>query len=400
MTRRNRIKVGLPLYGTVSATFLKHFFAFVSQIAAYDKYAGFILNERPYVDVAMNEIVQAALQEKGWDYLFSIEQDMTMPPGILERIGSLDPATHPIVGFLYFGKVAEDQRPIPGHMIDHRLKRLEYAEVSKMLPQRGGVAGLHRVDTVGMGATAIHRSVLEQWPWTPRHPWFRTDYDDYGVLGHDLWFCIEAAKLGYQVHTDSSLIPGHLGQWKSTDETYLNTYELIASREKPAPKHLPGVVIPWVAGGLNAATVDAVAASGLPSQLVEMRGQDDYHNLIADLWHDGETFLTVEQDIVPAAGALEEMANCPEPWCAFAYEYPPFGHYAGMGCAKFSADLIKRFPDALSATGTWVDEKHPAKHWCRVDGWLKKYLMDHGQRQHIHGLVTHHHKGRPAHNCI
>lgn len=397
---KNRIKVGLPLYGTVSANFLKHFFAFISQIAAYDKYAGFLLTERPYVDVAMNEIVATALQSDDWDYLFSIEQDNTMPPGILERIGELDPATHPIVGFLYFGKVSEDQRPIPGHMIDHRLKRLDYDEVCTMLPQRGGVAGLHRVDTVGMGATAIHRSVLESWPWTPRHPWFRTDYDDYGVLGHDLWFCIEAAKLGYPIHTDSSSIPGHLGEWKSTADTYLGTYEASQRILAAAPKVKPGVAVPWVADGLRADTVDAVAASGLPSQLVEMRGQGDYHDLIADLWHDGETFLTVEQDVVPHAGALQELANCPEEWCAFAYDYPPFGQYAGMGCAKFSAALIKRFPDALTATGSWHDERHPPKHWCRVDGWLKQYLLERGARQHVHGLVAHHHKGRPAHDCV
>ena len=35
--------------------------------------------------------------------------------------------------------------------------------------------------------------------------------------------------------------------------------------------------------------------------------------------------------------------------CAFEYEYPPFGMYAGMGCTKFSAELLARFPDALTA---------------------------------------------------
>jgi len=107
----------------------------------------------------------------------------------------------------------------------------------------------------------------------------------------------------------------------------------------------------------------------------------------------------VEQDIVPAPGALQELAQCPQPWCAFAYEYPPFGLYAGMGCAKFSRELLAQFPEALSDTAAWYDAKHPPKHWCRVDGWLKQYLLERGATQHIHGQVEHLHKGHPAHDC-
>jgi hypothetical protein len=81
----------------------------------------------------------------------------------------------------------------------------------------------------------------------------------------------------------------------------------------------------------------------------------------------------VEQDIVPHPGALDELLACDEPWCAFAYDYPPFGLYAGMGCAKFSAELQLLFPTAMEETATWHDAKHPPKHWCRVDGWLKHY---------------------------
>lgn len=400
-TRRNRIRIGLPLYLHISPTWVQHFFQFTSQIAAYDKFTGLDVRQLPYIDVAMNQIVMAALADKNWDYLFSIEQDNIIAPGTLERIATLDPETHPIVGFLYFGKVADDMRPIPGFMRDNRLSRLEYDEVIPMLPQRGGVAGLHRVDTVGMGATAIHRSVFEKWPWTQRHPYFRTDYDDYGVLGHDVWFCVEAAKLGFPIHVDSTCIAKHIGEWKSDDTTYLNTTELrMRLAAEAAPKHPPGIVVPWVGpNGLRAQTLDAAAASGFEVKLVEMFGQDDYHNLIADLWHDRETFIVIEQDIVPHPGAIKELVECPQPWCAFAYDYPPFGQYAGMGCAKFGAALIAQFPDAMTETATWHDPKHPPKHWCRVDGWLKQYLMGNGVTQHVHGAVEHLHKGRPAHDC-
>jgi hypothetical protein len=61
--RRNRIRVSLPLYGVVSGTFLQHWIDFGGQISRYDKYAGLITTQRPYVDIAMNEIVSGALQD-------------------------------------------------------------------------------------------------------------------------------------------------------------------------------------------------------------------------------------------------------------------------------------------------------------------------------------------------
>lgn len=398
----NRIKVVLPLYGVVTAKFLMHWLEFQQQIQRYQDYTGLILKEMAPVDLAMNDMVTEALRDPAWDYLFSIEQDMRMPPGLLDRIGSLDPKEVPIYGCLYFGRVKENQAPIPGYWRKGRLHRLSYDEVCTMLPERGGRAGLHRVDTVGMGATAIHRSVLERWPWTPSHPWFRFDYDHMGPIGHDVWFCVEAGRQGYPVYVDSSMIAKHIGDWQSDQHSYLASHEhalaLVAAAKEAAAE--TRVFIPYIEGGLRDETLKAANASGL--EVIEdlLKRDDDYYNLAAALWSEGKSFITLEQDIVPHEGALKELAECPEPWCAFAYEYPPFGKYAGMGCAKFSAELIVRFPDALTETGKWKDDLHPPKHWCRVDGWLKQYLLERGATQHIHGEVKHLHRGRPAHNCV
>lgn len=399
----NRIKVFLPLYGVVFAKFLIHWLEFQQQIARYQKYAGLHATELAPVDFAMNEMLQQALKDPNWDYGFVMEQDMRMPPGVLERIGGLDSKEVPIYSCLYFGRVKENQQPVPGFWINGQLRRLTYEQVCKMLPERGGVAGLHKVDTVGMGATAIHRSVFEKWPWTPSHPWFRFDYDHMGPIGHDVWFCVEAGRQGYPIYVDSSMIAKHIGDWQSDQHSYLASTEhamaLVEARKKKAAE--TSVLIPYVEGRLRAETDEAAKKSGLLVHRMPVEADDDYHDLIAQLWGGGHglTFITLEQDIVPHDGALKELAECPEPWCAFAYEYPPFGQYAGMGCAKFSDDLIARFPDALTETGKWHDDKHPPKHWCRVDGWLKKYLLEHGANQHVHGLVKHLHRGRPAHDC-
>jgi hypothetical protein len=398
---KNRVHVMLPLYGVVQAKFLINWLNFQGQISRYDKYAGMIVTEVAPVDLAMNNMVRDLLKNPKWDYALVVEQDMIVPEGFLERIGTLDPATHPIVGCLYFGRTQENQNPIPGHWINGQLHRLSYEEVCPMLPQRGGTAGLHKVDTVGMGVTAIHRSVFENWPYQPSFPWFRFDYDQYGPIGHDVWFCVQAGRQGYPVYVDSEHIAEHIGDWRSNVTTYLATAEFAMGLRKSRSESVAGVVIPWVGpNGLRMETVNAVAECGFPTAAKEMLEEDSYYKLIEELWADGETFITVEQDIVPAPGDIRQLAECPEPWCAFAYEYPPFGLYAGMGLAKFSADLIKQFPDAMKITGGWHDAKHGPAHWCTVDAWLKKYLTDGGARQHIHGIVTHLHKGGPAHGCV
>lgn len=398
----NRIKVLLPLYSPVWPKFLIHWLEFQEQVARYDAYAGLVITEMAPVDLAMNDMVTNALKDPNWDYAFVVESDMRMPPGVLRRLGGLDPKTHPIYGCLYFGRTKENQTPIPGHWINGRLHRLSYEQTCKMLPERGGVAGLHRVDTVGMGATAIHRSVFERWPWTPSHPWFRFDYDHMGPIGHDVWFCVEAGRQGYPIYVDSSMIAKHIGDWQSDEHSYLATTEHSAAlaaalKERAAETR---VVIPHTEGGLRPETIAAAKASGLFATDVRVHGDSDYHDLIAERWAARASFITLEEDIVPHDGALRELAECPEPWCAFAYEYPPFGTYAGMGCAKFSADLIARYPEALGETGAWRDDQHPPGHWCRVDGWLKQYLLERGATQHVHGVVKHLHRGRPAHDCV
>lgn len=81
-----------------------------------------------------------------------------------------------------------------------------------------------------------------------------------------------------------------------------------------------------------------------------------------DRWMAGETFINVEQDVVPLHGVLEEMWNCPEPYCRTEYAYP----YAGsridtspIGCAKFSDQFIAANYGLFPQKGLhWHDPQH------------------------------------------
>lgn len=75
-------------------------------------------------------------------------------------------------------------------------------------------------------------------------------------------------------------------------------------------------------------------------------GFDDEANywLLARLWRDGEAFMLIDHDIVPPVGAIEALASCGEPVCAFPFladssQFAPA--MEEIGCTRFSRALIR-----------------------------------------------------------
>jgi len=221
---RNRILLVLPLYGQVYAEWVQQFLKFQQSIARFNaahrqEFAGVISTITPYIDFAMNELVNVALGEDRWDYMVILEQDNLAPAGLLQRIYEYDPEVHKIVGTLYFGRVQEDQRPIAGFYDRDKL-------FERMSPDATEAAlrdpGLYEVDWVGMGCTAIHRSVFTSWP-KRKLPWFINPQRRGKAMGHDVNFCTGAKEMGCKVWVDTREVATHIGMWKSTTETYLAT---------------------------------------------------------------------------------------------------------------------------------------------------------------------------------
>ncbi len=158
------------------------------------------------------------------------------------------------------------------------------------------------------------------------------------------------------------------------------------------------IIVPHTATGLKEEVRDALRS--LPAVFFLLEGDSAYHDLIASLWASREDFVVVEQDIVPGPADVQSLIDCPHGWCAFCYDYPPFGLYAGLGLARFRAEVMKELPQAMTWCSLESDESHPRRHFCRVDGYLKRYLQERGIRQHVHGVVRHLHSGGPAHGCV
>jgi hypothetical protein len=171
--------------------------------------------------------------------------------------------------------------------------------------------------------------------------------------------------------------------------------------------HETAVVMPHVPP-LRPRVVEALA--GWDVAFVDVSGSDEaYWELLASMWAKAATFIVVEQDVVVRPDSLDELVECEHPWCSF--QVPYVGRlYAGLSCAKFTAALIARYPDALERISELSDTDHPPKHWCRLDSWLQAFVLNPGgEIMHVHGPPLQHVRDSvgpdapwaisPAHGC-
>jgi len=443
--RRNRIVVGVPLYGHVSPRWVQSWEEFKLAFGKYERNGGIVETAMSYVELAMNTIVRNTLADcaakerpsqalselmddlqtlykqppnraiaerivrelmvRTLDYFLFIECDNVVPAEVIELVAGLDPKVHKIVGFPYTGRTEQDLRPIPGDWDSAgNWQRLTYQRFRKMVDN----PGFHEVGSVGMGCTAIHRSVFEEWlPEDERGAWFRNNWRKDQFDGHDIYFCYRARQQGHQVWVNTEVKIGHIGEYTFTADTFLQTHEFNIARkaDRIAQDKAEAVVHVGYVGDLERQLLPETAAglkeSGLPVEFDQLGPGTERHDLYARLWEEGKTFLSVEPDIVFRDGDLEELLDCPEPWCGFAGQCPPFGYYVGFGCTKVTGELIAKYPEAMKVTGTWQDPKHPPMHWCTVDGRVKAYLLGRGAMLHIHGPVDHRIKGKAlSHGCV
>lgn len=362
-----------------------------------------------YPHQAANDLFREALKIKGWTRLLSLEHDHSFPPDVFRRHAQ---AKQPIYAGVY--TLRDIENPLPVFFVWDKGRnnaiRPDAAVMKKMLDE----PGVYPVDCVPMGCTSIAREVLESWP--KDKPFFNSGVSANGTtISHDIFFSRVAQDAGWQPTVDTSLLVDHFTLVPTGIPYFIRWWNTVGVNRAIGTQHLkdqvevvapadgtkrPRILCVHAKGGLRAETRAALDASGQGVVYTEAVKDEDYFTLCATFWAQGQTFITVEQDIVPARGQVAELLACPEPWCAFAYEYPPFGYYAGMGLAKFSDALIGRHTQVFQEIAQWHDAKHPPMHWCRVDGYLRRYLMENGEKPHIHGTVQHLHKGRPAHDCV
>lgn len=100
-----------------------------------------------------------------------------------------------------------------------------------------------------------------------------------------------------------------------------------------------------------------------------------YHDLMLELWHSGQGFTVVEQDVVVYPGAIAELEACSNPWCGKSYWIgSSFDCY--LGCTRFSTALVQANPGVMDALDGLRDDGTPRRYWGRLDTRLGQVLND------------------------
>lgn len=118
---------------------------------------------------------------------------------------------------------------------------------------------------------------------------------------------------------------------------------------------------------------------------------DNYHNYFVYEWQKGERFINVEHDVIVPPNRLQELWDCPKPWCIIPYPYT--GHpdkylTYSLGVAKFHESLMCYFPTLIMdlETDALTDpfKNYPPRHFMVLADRIALRLYSYGYVQHEH----------------
>lgn len=141
---------------------------------------------------------------------------------------------------------------------------------------------------------------------------------------------------------------------------------------------------PWALGAVKL----ALRQDGIEAEYVHMTDDLSYHRLLSRLWSAGEAFTVVEHDVVVYPSAIQGLENCPEQWCTYPYYCSVGWIKDGLGCTKFSAELLKTYPDFLKEP--YPDCCAHTAYFCGLDRLIAHRAEQLGIKPHMHypGVVN------------
>jgi len=147
---------------------------------------------------ARNKIVYRAI-EKGYDYLFFMDSDMTFPPDTLDRLLNHN---KDIVGGFY---VRKKKGFLPNAF------KLGFHENGKVMTEF--VTDFREVEAIGTGCLLIKTDVFKniETPWFHYKPTLGSP--DHHMVTEDIVFCENAKKAGYKIYCDGTIACGHVGSF-------------------------------------------------------------------------------------------------------------------------------------------------------------------------------------------
>jgi len=132
------------------------------------------------------------------------------------------------------------------------------------------------------------------------------------------------------------------------------------------------VYVPWTRQ--HPECWDALAGRDVVSAQLQS-DEHAYWRLVRYLWGKGDPFTLVEHDVVVLPDTLDELDNCPHPWCAFKVTTGE-GWAATLGCVRFTP------------VGEWPVPE-PTR-WQDLDWTLEAALVKAGWSKHLHSPILDH----------
>jgi hypothetical protein len=141
------------------------------------------------------------------------------------------------------------------------------------------------------------------------------------------------------------------------------------------------VFIPFVEGMLHDRVVPAIERQGYQPALVSVAGCDEsYWMVLTEIARrEPNSLCVVEHDVESQPDYLDELRDCPEPYCFNAYDFRAGDwedvniEYAPLGHTRFAGEAL-----LILAT-------LPRRHWIGLDKWIGERMAACGIRPHMHG---------------
>ena len=164
------------------------------------------------IDDARNKIVKEFLSDKKLEWLLFVDSDAVLHNQTLNRLLSWD---KPIVSALCFTRRVPIVPSFYGEQNDDGYYEVNLqtamnwlASHPQLLTKSAAIIpksneALMQSPFVGMHATLIKREVIE----AMEPPYFVMKREE--KVGEDVFFCLQAAKLGYKSYVDMSVVAGH-----------------------------------------------------------------------------------------------------------------------------------------------------------------------------------------------
>jgi len=154
-------------------------------------------------------------------------------------------------------------------------------------------------------------------------------------------------------------------------------------------------------GRIVEGVVEAILAQGFVPNAVECTSPDTYCNLLAYNWPLND-FIIVEHDNLLMDHqnnllSLQELIDCPEPWCGYEYQLgintqmeAVYECAFGMTCFKQIRSLLPGIWEEPSLDVRYINHSWKTKrHWEGMDLYFRARAEQIPIKQHCHGRGQH-----------